>query len=144
MIFLTVGTMPMQFDRLVKSIDAVVKKSFIKEVNFVQIGFSIYKSRFVRYVDMLEKTLSRSIFKKPLPYRSRRNGDDFDGARIQQAFISDVMPRMKKYGEHVKDHQIATAHYFEKDGHVLAAYQIDDILSKPYRVRLFCSIKSFY
>jgi UDP-N-acetylglucosamine transferase subunit ALG13 len=38
-----------------------------------------------------------------------------------------VMPRLKKYGEVVNDHQVATARKFEELGHILAVYEAEDL-----------------
>ena len=37
------------------------------------------------------------------------------------------MPRMKRYKEHVNDHQVATARKFEELGHILAVYDAKDL-----------------
>jgi UDP-N-acetylglucosamine transferase subunit ALG13 len=38
-----------------------------------------------------------------------------------------VMPRLKKYGEVVHDHQVSIARKFEKLGHILVAYDVEDL-----------------
>ena len=38
-----------------------------------------------------------------------------------------VMPRMRRYKEHVNDHQVATAKKFEELGHLLAVYDVKDL-----------------
>jgi len=43
-----------------------------------------------------------------------------------------VIPREKGFGEHVNDHQVATAKKFESRGQILVAY---DILDLPERIR---------
>ena len=37
------------------------------------------------------------------------------------------MPRLKRFGEVVNDHQVATAKKFVSKGHILAAYSEDEI-----------------
>ncbi len=48
-----------------------------------------------------------------------------------------AMPRMKRYKEHVNDHQVATAKKFEELGHLLAAYSIDELPEKMEQLRSF-------
>jgi len=48
-----------------------------------------------------------------------------------------VMPRMKRYKEHVNDHQISTAQKFEQLGHILAAYTEDELAEKIRQLKLF-------
>jgi beta-1,4-N-acetylglucosaminyltransferase len=48
-----------------------------------------------------------------------------------------VMPRLKKYGEVVNDHQVDTARKFEQMGHVLAAYQSEELAEKIKQLETF-------
>lgn len=48
-----------------------------------------------------------------------------------------VMPRSYKYGEHVNDHQLHTARKFEQLGHVLAAYDTDQLSEKIKQLKTF-------
>lgn len=44
-----------------------------------------------------------------------------------------VLPRQKKYGEVVNDHQVDTARKFESLGHILAAYDENEL---PEKIKL--------
>ena len=55
MIFLTVGTYPLPFERLVKAIDTAIKERLIEEEVFAQVGRCSYKPQNMEYVQMLEK-----------------------------------------------------------------------------------------
>jgi UDP-N-acetylglucosamine transferase subunit ALG13 len=48
-----------------------------------------------------------------------------------------VLPRLKKYRELVNDHQNATAKRFEALGHVIAAYDTNELLEKIQTLRDF-------
>jgi len=48
-----------------------------------------------------------------------------------------VMPRMKRYKEHVNDHQVATARKFEELGHLLVAYDVKDLPDGIHRLKNF-------
>ena len=41
-----------------------------------------------------------------------------------------VVPRASRFGEHVNDHQVATARKFESLGHVMVAYDVSEVASK--------------
>ncbi len=41
-----------------------------------------------------------------------------------------VMPRMKRYNEHVNDHQVETAAKFESLGHILVANKEAELIQK--------------
>lgn len=48
-----------------------------------------------------------------------------------------VVPRSGRLGEHVNDHQFATAEKFEQLGHVLAAYDVASIPAALDRLTYF-------
>ena len=48
-----------------------------------------------------------------------------------------VMPRMKRFKEHVNDHQMATAQRFEQLGHILAAYSVEELPAKLQQLKTF-------
>jgi UDP-N-acetylglucosamine transferase subunit ALG13 len=48
-----------------------------------------------------------------------------------------VMPRMERYNEHVNDHQVDTARRFEELGHVLVAYESQELVPKIKQLRSF-------
>jgi len=128
MIFLTIGTL-FEFDRLVQAIDKAIEKGLIQDEVFAQIGPGSYKPRNMTFVDSLSK-------------------DDYDNkvktcdAMISHAGMGSismaincnkpllVMPRLKKYDEHVNDHQLHSARKFESLGHILAAYDEDELADK--------------
>jgi UDP-N-acetylglucosamine transferase subunit ALG13 len=125
MIFLTVGTQ-FPFDRLVKSMDQAFDGRLINEEIFAQIGESSYKPLNFESVVSLEK----NVFDKRL--REASNVISHAGmGTITMALKNHkpllVMPRLKRYREHVNDHQVATARKFEELGHILAVYDAKDL-----------------
>jgi len=48
-----------------------------------------------------------------------------------------VMPRLKRYREHVNDHQVATARKFEELGHILVAYETEELPVKIEELKTF-------
>lgn len=120
MIFLTVGTQ-FPFDRLVKSVDQAFDGRLINEEIFAQIGETSYKPLNFESVVSLEK----NVFDKRLREASSVISHAGMGT-ITMALKNHkpllVMPRLKRYREHVNDHQVATAKKFEELGHILAVY----------------------
>ena len=47
------------------------------------------------------------------------------------------MPRLRKYGEAVNDHQLDIAKKFEQDGYLLAAYEVGELPAKIEKLKLF-------
>ena len=136
MILLTVGTYPLPFDRMIRTVDELVHKGFIEEEVFAQIGFSKYIPRYLKY----EKVMDKEAFDQCLQTVSALIGHAGMGT-ITLALEHNkpllVMPRMKKYKEHVNDHQVATAREFERMGHLLVAYDTDELSSKIRELKTF-------
>lgn len=126
MIFLTVGTYPLPFERLIKAIDAEIINGHVDDEVFAQIGECPYKPSSMKYVNMLPKEEFDRKFHEASAIISHAGI-----GTIQMALDDDkpllVMPRSKKYGEVVNDHQLATARKFEELGHVVAAYDVDGL-----------------
>lgn len=135
MIFLTVGTQ-FPFDRLVKAVDEVVGKGLINEEVFGQIGESAYKPQNFQAVAFLEK----NVFDNNLKNASGIIGHAGIGT-IRMALDNNkpllVMPRLSRHHEVVHDHQVAIAKKFEEQGHILVAYQEDDISKKAMELKHF-------
>ena len=129
MILLTIGTYPLAFDRMVKTIDEMYQKGEIKEKVFAQIGYGNYEPKFIPFERLMEK----EVFDETLASASALIGHAGMGT-ISLALKHNkpllVMPRLKKFGEHVNNHQVDTAHKFEDLGHVLAAYEVEEISEK--------------
>jgi UDP-N-acetylglucosamine transferase subunit ALG13 len=125
MIFLTVGTQ-FPFDRLVREVDGIFDEGLIGETLFAQIGESPYKPRNFESVSHLEK----SEFENYVKQSSGIIGHAGMGTII--AALSNhkpllAMPRLKRYREAVNDHQMAIAKKFEELGHILVAYDTEDL-----------------
>lgn len=139
MIFLTVGTQ-FPFDRLVKAVDDVFDKGLIGEEIFAQIGESTYWPRNFESVSFLDKR----IFDERL--RSASSVISHAGMGIITLALENnkpllVMPRLKKYGEVVNDHQVAIAKKLARLGCVLAAYKTENLMKNMKRLKSFVPSK---
>jgi len=125
MIFLTVGTQ-FPFDRLVKTVDDVFDQGLIDEEIFAQIGENSYKPRNFESVTSLEKKLFDKHLKQASSVISHAGMGTITMALDNNKPLL-VMPRSKKYGEVVNDHQAAIARKFEELGHILAVYDVKEL-----------------
>ena len=139
MIFLTVGT-SFSFDRLVKAVDTAVGKQLIKEDVFAQIGPSKMQPKNMEYRDELDRESFGQMVRKSTALISHAGiGSITMALKYDKPLL--VMPRMKKYKEHVNDHQVATAKKFEELGHVLVAYEAEELPEAIERLRNFVPLK---
>jgi beta-1,4-N-acetylglucosaminyltransferase len=135
MIFLTVGTL-YPFDRLVEIVDQAVEKGYVQDTIFAQIGNSIIKPRNFQYVVSLEMDAYQRCFREASAIVSHAGmGTITTALRHQKPLL--VMPREKKYGEIINDHQIHTAEAFAKKGHVQVARTQADFEGKIVELKSF-------
>jgi len=120
MIFLTVGTL-FPFDRLVITIDNAILEGFITQEVFAQIGKTRLKPKNMQYVDVLDKgRFDQKAADADYLISHAGIGSITMALECNKPLL--VMPRMKRFKEHINDHQVATARKFEQLGHLLAVY----------------------
>ncbi|MDD5327550.1 MAG: glycosyltransferase [Phycisphaerae bacterium] len=135
MIFLTVGTQ-FPFDRLVRGIDGIFDKGLIGEEVFAQIGEASYKPRNFESVASLDAKVFGKYLREASGIISHAGMGTITGALDNEKPLL-VMPRSKRYGEVVNDHQAAIARKFEELGHILVAYQEEDLQGKVKELKSF-------
>ena len=137
MIFLTVGTL-FPFDRLVKAVDIAIKNQLIQRRVFAQIGPSDFKPKYMEYVNNMDRDAFEETLHVTTALISHAGiGSIAMGLKYNKPLL--VMPRKRKYREHVNDHQVGTAKMFEKLGHVLVAYSETDL---PNKIQLLPTFKA--
>lgn len=105
MIFITVGTHEQPFDRLLEYVDKLVEKGVITEEVVMQTGFSTYKPKYCKwekifpYQSMIEHVNAARIV-------ITHGGPSSFIMPLQIGKIPVVVPRQKKFDEHVNDHQV--------------------------------------
>lgn len=128
MIFLAVGTQ-FGFDRLVKAVDEAVAQGYIQEPVFAQIGPGAYLPKHMEYVANLDKeAFDNKLHSCDAIISHAGMGNVALSLKMNKPLL--VLPRLKKYGEVVNNHQVDTARKFEQLGHILAAYESDELLEK--------------
>ena len=135
MIFLAVGTQ-FPFDRLVKAVDQAAGKNGFDERIIAQIGESSYRPVNFEATPTLEKALFDKHFTEAESVISHAGMGTITMA-IEAGKPLLVMPRLKKYGEVVNDHQLAIAKKFEQFGYLLVAYGAEDVPEKMKQLKSF-------
>lgn len=135
MIFLTVGTQ-FPFDRLVKTIDGLIKQNGSNEEIFAQIGDSKYKPKNFKAVASIEKHLFDKYMLDASCIISHAGMGTITMALENHKPLL-VMPRLAKYGEVVNDHQVTIAKKFEQLGYLLVAYETEQIPEKLEQLKTF-------
>ncbi|HFR3539344.1 TPA: glycosyltransferase [Streptococcus suis] len=105
MIFVTVGTHEQQFNRLIKEIDLLKKNGSITDEIFIQTGFSTYEPKYCKWKNLLSYSeMEDYMLKADIVVTHGGPASFMDAMSKGKATI--VVPRQKKYGEHINDHQI--------------------------------------
>lgn len=127
MIFVTVGTHEQAFDRLIEYIDNLKRDDLIKEQVVIQTGYSNYKpiycmwKKIYPYQKMMELVAEARIV-------ITHGGPSSFIMPLQIGKVPIVVPRMKKYGEHVNDHQVEFTLEVEKRmGTIIAVSKLTDL-----------------
>ncbi len=135
MIFLTVGTQ-FPFDRLVRAVDEAAGKNGFGEKIFAQIGTDSYRPKNFESVHALEKaTFDKHIHEADSIISHAGIGTITMAFEHKKPLL--VMPRLRKYGEVVNNHQVAIADKFEQLGYLLVAHGPQDLPAKLEKLKTF-------
>lgn len=126
MIFVTLGTQDKHFDRLLKA----VYKLETDEKIVAQIGSTEFKSSKPEDKFEIHKFLSNEEFEKYMDearvvITHAGVGTIIYGLKKHKKMI--VAARLKKYGEHVNDHQLQILQTFASEGYIIPLEDFDDL-----------------
>ena len=122
MIFLTVGS-SIPFDRLVRAVDELVGQGLLRDVQ-AQIGEGAYEPRHMAFERFLDKPQYDRRVDEATALIGHAGAGTISMALERRKPLL-VMPRLKRHGEIVNDHQVATARTFARLGHILVARDVD-------------------
>ncbi|MGN1156540.1 MAG: glycosyltransferase [Agathobacter sp.] len=127
MIFVTVGTHEQQFNRLIEAIDELKQKGILTEEVIIQTGFSTYEPKYCQGHKLLEyKEMVRLVSEARIVIT--HGGPSSFIMPLQIGKIPIVVPRQKKYQEHVNDHQLEFAKAVEKrQGNIIVVEEMDKL-----------------
>ncbi|HEM2548375.1 TPA: multidrug MFS transporter [Streptococcus suis] len=105
MIFVTVGTHEQAFNRLLEEIDRLKKDGVLTDEVFIQTGFSTYEPKYCSWKKFLSYSEMEEYMSKATIVITHGGPATFMGS-ISKGKRTIVVPRQKKYDEHVNDHQL--------------------------------------
>ena len=135
MIFLTVGTQ-FPFDRLVEAVDIAFGNGLLNSDISAQIGDSSYRPKYFSAVSRMDKEIFDEHVREASAVISHAGMGTISMALDMNKPLL-VMPRQRKYGEHVNDHQMSIARKFEELGHLLVAYEPEELPEKIGQLKTF-------
>lgn len=118
MIFVTVGTHEQQFDRLIKEMDRLKKEDIILDEVFIQTGYSNYIPTHCEYKKMVGYDDMQQLISSSDVVVTHGGPATFMSVIAEEKKLI-VVPRLKKFGEHVNDHQLDFVEKVKKQGYPL-------------------------
>ena len=122
MIFITIGTHPQGFQRLIKRIDEIAPK--VKEKIIIQRGFTKYVPKNCESFDFVPDI---DVYYKKARLVIAQSATSLIEFAIKYDKPVITVPRQKKYHEHLNDHQVEFADYFSEKTGILAVKDINQI-----------------
>lgn len=127
MIFVTVGTHEQQFNRLIEEMDQIKQQDLLDEEVMIQTGFSTYKPKYCLYSNMIPYSDMQNYIEKARIVITHGGPASFV-VPLQIGKIPIVVPRQKRYGEHINDHQMEFCLEVEKRmGNIIVVEDIKNL-----------------
>ena len=123
MILVLLGTQNNDFHRLLDEIEKNINQGNINDEVIVQAGFTKYKSSQMQIFNMIPKNDLESLVKKADLIITHAGLGSIEMS-LEQGKKVIAVPRLKKYGEHVNDHQKDIENEYKKRGWIIG---IDDV-----------------
>lgn len=122
MILVTLGTQKQSFNRLLD----MIEKSNINDKIIVQAGYTKYKSKKMKIRDFVNyQEMDKLIKQADLIITHGGTGSIVTAIKQGKKVIA--CPRLKKYGEHVDDHQKQIVDIFSEVGYILKLDENDNL-----------------
>ena len=126
MILVLLGTQNNSFNRLLEEIEKNIKVGNIKDKVVVQAGFTKYQSDNMEIFDLIpQEELDKLLNDADLVITHGGVGSIMSALRLGKKVIA--VPRLKKYGEHVNDHQLEIIDTFKKQGLILGINNVEEL-----------------
>lgn len=126
MIFVTLGTQDKTFERLLKAIDKAIDKGEIKEKVIVQAGNTEYESKNMEIFDLISPDEFQKLV-DTCDILITHGGVGSILSAVKQGKTVIAAARLKKYNEHVNDHQKQIIKEFEKEGYLIELKDFNQI-----------------
>ncbi len=121
---MTVGTHDQGFERLVKEMDAIAGE--LEEEVVIQTGNTAYETKNVRQIKFVDRKGMEELNARARIVIAHAGAGSIIFALKQKKPLI-LVPRLKKFGEHVNDHQLELARELENEGRALCVSDIREL-----------------
>lgn len=141
-VLVTIGSMvEKKFTRLFKAVDQLCEEGTLNGQDVIaQVGFDQYQSKYYKCFDMIaDEEFKKIIDNSDLIITHAGTGTVTSCLKKNKKVI--IFPRMAKYDEHYDDHQLELSRIFTDAGHVMCAYDVDELRNRIIRMNDFKPVK---
>lgn len=136
MIFVTVGTQDKQFTRLIRAVENAVIAGKITDDVIVQAGNTKYKSDYLNVLNYVPfDEFNQYLSKADIIITHGGVGSILNALKLKKKIIA--VPRLKKYGEHINDHQLQVIKKMTEQGYILSCEDENDIADRVKEAEKF-------
>jgi len=125
LILVITGTHKQGFDRLIKAVDNLAGEGKLKDV-FIQTGYSSYRPMHCNWAKLVDSREFIGQIKRAELIISHGGAGSIAEARENKKKLI-LVPRLKKYNEHIDDRQLEIVAEMERSGSALAVYDIEKL-----------------
>lgn len=132
MIFVTVGTHYLGFERLIKKMDEI--SCVIKDEVIMQTGYTNYEPKNTKWAKFFDIDEINDFYNKADIIISHAGaGTLINCLSIGKKII--VVPRFKKFNEHIDDQQLELAEALDKSNRAFVVYKIENITDSIIKIK---------
>lgn len=136
MFFVTLGTQDKEFKRLLIEIERLIHVGIIKENVIAQIGNTKFESNKIKIIKFTYQNQMEELIKSAdIIITHGGVGTIIEGINLGKKIIA--VPRLKKYKEHVNDHQLQIIQNFNDNGYIIGVNSVDEIGSAIEKIKSF-------
>ena len=136
MILVLLGTQNNSFTRLLEAVQENIDKKIINDEVVVQAGFTKFESKDMKIFKLIDKKkLSKLQDKADLIITHGGVGSIISSLEKCKKVI--VVPRLKKYNEHVNDHQVEIIESFNEKGYIIGLHDVSELGEALDKVKNF-------
>ena len=130
------GTQNNSFKRLLKELDRLKEAKIIKEKIIVQSGYTEYKSKNLEIFDFIDKDKLEG-YQSDADLIITHGGVGSIISSLKKGKKVIAVPRLKKYDEHVNDHQKDIVESFSNNGYIIGVNDIKDLENAYKKIKSF-------
>ena len=136
MILVLLGTQNNSFHRLLEEVQKNIDNGNIKEEVVVQKGYTKFESKTMTIYNQLpEEEINKLIEKANLIITHGGVGSIINSIQRNKKVIA--IPRLKKYKEHVNDHQLDIIQSFNQMGYIIGLNEVEELGRALKKIKKF-------